>query len=70
MVDSVAGKFSREAFSQLPRVIADDVVIDGAVAVWPAKHVHTNLLLCDLALPALEAFRDDIREIVTVAATY
>ncbi len=62
VIDSFTCEVFRETFSQLPRIVADDVVIDGAVADGPAEHMHTNLLLGDLVLPALERFRDNVEK--------
>ncbi len=62
IIDPVTGEIFRKALSQLPRITADDVVVNGAVAERPAKHMHTDLLLRDLASAVPQGISTQCRE--------
>jgi hypothetical protein len=51
---SLAGKVLGQALAQLPRVVANNIVLNGAVTRPPVKHPHADLMLGDLALAAFE----------------
>ena len=60
--DALIGKVFCEAFAQLAGIVADDVVLDGAVARAAIKYVYSDLVFAYFVLPSLDGFSNDKKQ--------
>ena len=56
---ALVGEVIGQAFAQLPRIVADDVVLERAIARSPVKDLDANLMFGDLFLAAFEGLRNN-----------
>ncbi len=59
---ALIGKVFCKALAQLARVVADDVVLDGAVARAAVEYVYSNLMFAYFVLPSLDGFSNHKKE--------
>src|ERR1700758_1600267 len=57
--DALAGKVLSQPLPELARVVADDVVLDGAVAGRTVEYLHANLMLGDFTAVTLDDLSND-----------